>query len=185
MLISKVFGIQGKKLLKPDDNFDELKEFNHDYEGSTSTLEEMHLEYQKLLKQYPDLESRLNSLPGRVFSGRQCPQPGTQAVFFCYALPVLAQKKDAPEGIKEWTTDGGYSQWYLYNLKNEEIVSDPTEIINLIRSAPETPRHNTIPKETLTDIRIKIDYHIKNTYIKKINFTGGIKPALKAWMEIS
>ena len=40
-------------------------------------------------------------------------------------------------------------------------------------------------KETLTNIRIKIDYHIKNTYIKKINFTGGVKPALKAWMEIS
>jgi len=185
LLISKVFGIQGKKLLKPDDNFDELKEFNHEYEGSTSTLEEMHLEYQKLLKQYPNLESRLNSLPGRVFSGRQCPQPGTQVVFFCYALPVLAPKKNGLPEEKEWTTEGGYSQWYLYRLSQEDIITNPTEIINLIRSAPETPRHNTIPKETLTDIRIKIDYHIKNTYIKKINFTGGVKPALKAWMEIS
>ena len=53
LLISKVFGIQGKKLLRPDDDFDDLKEFNHEYEGETSVLEGMHLEYQKLLKQYP------------------------------------------------------------------------------------------------------------------------------------
>ena len=183
--ISKVFGIQGKKLLKPDDNFDDLKDFNHEYEGSTSTLEEMHLEYQKLLKQYPDLETRLNSLPGRVFSGKQHSKPGTQAVFFCYALPVWLQKKNAPAVEKEWTTDGGYTQWYLYRLDKEDIITEPADIIDLIRSQPETPRQNSIPKETLSDIRVKLDYHIKNTYLKKVNAVGGVKPVLKAWLELS
>jgi hypothetical protein len=50
--------------------------------------EEMHLEYQRLLKQYPNLPERLAALPGRVFSGKQHPSAGARAVFFCYSLPV-------------------------------------------------------------------------------------------------
>ena len=34
--ISKTFGIEGKKLLTPDDDYDALREFNHDLEGTTS-----------------------------------------------------------------------------------------------------------------------------------------------------
>ena len=35
--ISKTFGIEGKKLLTPDDDYDALKDFNSQYEGETST----------------------------------------------------------------------------------------------------------------------------------------------------
>jgi superfamily II DNA/RNA helicase len=98
--ISKIFGIQGKKLLRPEDDYDDLKEFNHDYEGDTSVLEKMHLEYQKLLKQNPDLEAHLNSLPKKVFSGKQHPKKSSKAVFFCYQLPV-EQKKSNPDGTEE------------------------------------------------------------------------------------
>ena len=59
-----------------------MKDFNHLYEGTTSTTEKMHLEYQKLLADNPGLEERLNSLPGRVFSGKQHPNPDSRAVFF-------------------------------------------------------------------------------------------------------
>ena len=55
LLISKTFGIEGRKLLRPDDDFDALREFNASYEGKKSRAEEMHLEYQKLLKQDPQL----------------------------------------------------------------------------------------------------------------------------------
>jgi len=65
--ISKTFGIEGKKLLRPEDDFEALRDFTHAYEGTTSPLEEMHLEYQRLLKEYPDLVERLTALPGRVF----------------------------------------------------------------------------------------------------------------------
>jgi hypothetical protein len=61
--ISKAFGIEGKRLLRPEDDYEALKEFNHAHEGSTTKPEEMHLEYQKLLQNDPDLESRLNALP--------------------------------------------------------------------------------------------------------------------------
>ena len=184
--ISKIFGIQGKKLLRPDDDYDDLKEFNHDYEGDTSVLEKMHLEYQKLLKQNPDLEAHLNSLPKKVFSGKQHPKKSSKAVFFCYLLPV-EQKKSNPDGTeeKEWTTDSGYTQWYLYNLENEEVVTEPTDIIDLIRSTPETPRFRSIKNETLSEIRQIIEKRIKDSYLKKVQAPIGVKASLKAWMELS
>ncbi len=60
----------------------------HAYEGTTTPLEEMHLEYQRLLQQYPGLPERLAALPGRLFSGKAHPSPGARAVFFCYSLPT-------------------------------------------------------------------------------------------------
>jgi superfamily II DNA/RNA helicase len=183
--ISKVFGIEGRKLLKPDDDFDALKDFTHIYEGTTSTIEEMHLEYQRLLKAYPDLESKLNSLPGRVFSGKQNPSPGTKAVFFCYALP--APEEIVVDGAKEtiWSEKTGHTNWYIYNIESELITDEPSEIISLIRSEPTTPRRRAIEDATLSEIRIKVEKHIKNSYFKKAQAPIGVKAILKAWMELS
>ena len=85
--ISRTFGIEGKKLLKPEDDYEALKDFTHVYEGTTSPFEEMRLEYQRLLDSDPDLVKRLNLLPDKVFSGKQHPDKGSRAVFFCYAMP--------------------------------------------------------------------------------------------------
>jgi hypothetical protein len=183
--ISKVFGIEGKKLLKPEDDYDALKDFNHDYEGTTSTTEEMHLEYQKLILQYPDLEQRLNNLPGKVFSGKQHPSPEAKAVFFCYALPAPRVDGGKHEGDIEWTNEAGYTQWYLYNLSNDKIAEGPEDIIKLIRSTPETPRHRSLPNATLSGIRKKVEKYIETTYLRSSNAPQGIRPTLKAWMELS
>ena len=86
--ISKTFGVQGKKLLTPEDNYEALKNFNHEYEGTTTSIEKMHLEFQKLIKDNPELLNKIDLLPGKVFSGKEHPSPGTKAVFFCYALPA-------------------------------------------------------------------------------------------------
>ena len=67
LLISKTLGIEGKKLLTPEDDFDALKEFNHAYEGTRMAVEDMHLEYQALLQVDPELEVRLKRLPGGYF----------------------------------------------------------------------------------------------------------------------
>ena len=63
LLISKTLGIEGQKLLTPQDNFAALKEFNHTYEGTKTAVEDMHLEYQALLQADPKLEARLKRLP--------------------------------------------------------------------------------------------------------------------------
>jgi superfamily II DNA or RNA helicase len=96
--ISKTFGIEGGKLLTGEDDYDVLRAFNAAYERTTPT-EDLRLEYDKLLATHPTLAERLTSLPGRVFSGKAHPKPGSKAVFFCFALPVPATKpRDDREG---------------------------------------------------------------------------------------
>jgi superfamily II DNA or RNA helicase len=94
--ISRTFGIEGKKLLTPDDDFEALRNFNHQYEGEATDTEKMQLEYQQLLRDDPPM-----------------------------------------------------------------------------------------PKEALSEIRAKVEKHIRNTYLKSIQAPVGIKPLLKAWMELT
>jgi hypothetical protein len=184
--ISKTFGIEGKKLLKPDDDYEALKEFNQAYEGSPSATEAMRLEWQKLLEADPDLEALLNALPGRVFSGKKHPKLDSTAVFFCYALP--APGIEAHEGLAGdptvWTEAMGHTAWYLYDINADHITEEPTEIIKFIRSKPDTPRHRALVDKTLSEIRAKIEKHITNTYFKKVQAPLGVKAVLKAWMEL-
>jgi len=184
--ISKTFGIEGKKLLRPDDDYEALKEFNHSYEGTTTPLEEMHLEYQKLLSDYPDLLERLSNLPGRVFSGKHHPKQDSKAVFFCYSLP--GPEAAAEEGGSEadkWTEEAGISRWYFYDIQKEAILEDATAIANFVRSTPETPRYRALPEKDLSEIRRQVEKHIKNTYLRKVQAPIGVKATLKAWMELS
>lgn len=179
LLISKTFGIEGKKLLRPDDDYDALKEFNHAYEGTKTAVEDMHLEYQALLLTDPTLQSRLRALPGGIFSGRQRPAKGTAGVFFCYGLPAL----DKETG--EFTHEAGTTRWYLYDLGRNTILEEPGEIVASIRSDADTPRQCKTDEKTLVDLRGKLEKHIKNTYLKRVDAPVGVKPALRCWMELN
>jgi superfamily II DNA or RNA helicase len=185
--ISKTFGIEGKKLLTPQDDFEALREFNQAYEGTPSATEEMHLEYQRLLEQNPGLEERLNSLPGRVFSGKQHPTPGTRALFFCYRLPApgIAAHEGREADPAVWSEENGSTAWYLYHLDTAKILEEPTEILGAIRCQPNTPRRRALEDKTLGDIRRKVEAHLKNTYLKKVQAPQGVKATLKCWMELS
>jgi superfamily II DNA or RNA helicase len=177
--ISKTFGIEGKKLLTPEDDYDALREFNHEYEGSPSFFEKLRLELQDFVKADTSLAGRLTLLPGRVFSGRQHPTAGTRAVFFCFGLPAL----DKVAG--EFTEEAGTTRWYLHDLDRDTILEEPNEIVASIRSKPDTPRHCSIEQATLVEIRAKIEKHIKNTYLKRVDAPVGVKPTLKCWMELN
>lgn len=183
--ISKTFGIEGRKLLTEKDHYDALKNFNEAYEGTTTLLEDMHLEYQRLVSENPGLAERLKLLPGRVFTGKEHPSKNTKAVFFCYRLPRLDLTAKAVDGEPPWTEEAGETKWYLYNLANDTITEEPADIANIIRSTPDTPRVCRIEQLTLTETRKKVEKHIKNTYFKRIQAPVGTKPILKAWMELS
>jgi superfamily II DNA or RNA helicase len=179
LLISKTLGIEGKKLLTAADDFDALKDFNHAYEGTKTAVEDMHLEYQALLQANPELESRLARLPGATFSGRKRPAKSAHGVFFCYALPAL----DKEAG--EFTEEAGTTRWYLYDLDRDAILEEPAEIVGAIRSKPETPRTCATEEKTLVELRAKVEKHIKNTYLKRVDAPVGVKPALRCWMELN
>ncbi len=179
LLISKTLGIEGKMLFTPKDDFEALKEFNQAYEGTRTAVEEMHLEYQALLKADSELEAHLTHLPGGVFSGRKRVPKGARGVFFCFALPALDKEKG------EFTEEAGTTRWYLYNLERDIILEEPGEIIASIRSKPNTPRACTTEQQTLVELRAKVEKHIKNTYLKRVDAPIGVKPALRCWMELN
>jgi superfamily II DNA or RNA helicase len=180
--ISKVFGIEGKQLLEPTDAFDDLRDFTHTYEGEASPAEQLHLEYQKLLRENPALEPFLNSAPLRLFSGKEHLKPDTRAVFFCYRLP--AEDKTLP-AEQAWEGEAGRTGWYLYDLARDQIAEDPPRVAEIIRSTVETPRRIAVEPATLRDVRLKVEKHIKNTYLKQVQAPIGVKPVLKCWMELN
>ncbi len=177
--ISKTFGIEGRKFLTPDDDFDALREFNQAYEGATTNTEEMFLAYQRLLKQYPDLPKWAESMPLRVFSGRDHPIEGGRSIFFCYRLPA----KDATTG--EWSDEASFTKWYLYNLQDDQVEEDATRIHPLIESTERTDRVTREQKSLLSDIRRKMDKHVTNTYMKRVQAPAGVSFSLLAWMEMT
>ncbi len=84
-----------------------------------------------------------------------------------------------------WTEEGGETKWYLHEVASGKIFEEPTEIVAHIRWTPETPRHYTMEQKTLGEIRTTVERHIKNTYLKAAQAPVGVKPVLKAWMELS
>ena len=186
LLISRTLGIEGKKLLRPDDDFAALKDFDHSYEGEPTVLETMHLEYQRLLAAHPDLPARLEALPGRVFSGKAHLQPGTQAVFFCYGLPGKdAQVRDAALEADAWTLAAGRTEWLLLDLQTDKVAEDAAAIDAVIHSEPPTPRHCQIAHATLSEARARVEKHLKNGYFRQVQAPVGVAPQLIAWMELN
>lgn len=180
LLISKTLGIEGKKLLKPEDDYAALKEFNSSYEGETTVQEQLHLEYQKLLDEHDGLEERLAGLPRAIFSGRQRTAEASEGVFFCYRLPAL----DTESG--EFTLEAGVTRWYLHTLPDGTLLDDPRQIADAIRSAPDTPRVCTTDRPLLVNIRDGVLKHIKNTHLKQLDVPiGSPKPLLVCWMELN
>ena len=180
--ISETFGIEGQKLLGPEDDLKALREFNEAFEGRPSKLEEMRLEYRQLLVDDPGLEARLGGLPLRLYSGRERVANRVRGVFFCFALPV---QPPAGGAESEWTTDSGTVQWYLLDLESSKVVEGAEAIHGHIQSLPDTPRRCTLAPADLTQARKQVEKHIKNTYLKRVDAPVGVKPVLKCWMELN
>ena len=102
-----------------------------------------------------------------------------RGVFFCYALPAL----DTETG--EFTDEAGSTRWYLYDFDRDVILEEPGEIVASIRSERQTPRNCTTDEKTLIGIRAKVEMHIKNSYLKRVDAPVGVKPSLKCWMELN
>lgn len=181
--ISKTFGIEGKKLLTPDDDYDALRDFNEAYEGQETPLEKLHLEYQKLLAGDISLAERLERFPKRLFSARRHVSQKTQAVFFCFARPARDEQG-------QWTEAAGDIAWYLYRLADQQVLEAPKDLsaealADLVRSTPDTPRHAELDHPTLAEARKAVEKHIKNSYFKAAQAPIGVKPVLKTWMELN
>jgi len=181
--ISKLFGIEGRKLLTDADEYDDLKDFKATYEGITSPEEALRLELADLLNDYPELGKRLDAFSNRTFSGRKA--IGSQGTFFCWSLPVRIRDADLAKGADAWTASPGDVRWYIRDSATGEIGEDPARIADLIRSASDTPRYLDTPRSTLAEARDAVEKLVRNGYLKQMQAPVGVKPILKAWMELN
>jgi SNF2 family DNA or RNA helicase len=186
LIISRTLGIEGSKLLTPDDEFDPIKELNEQVDGTMSDTEQLRLEYNLLIKEHPELASKLPNFPLKVFSGKALPKPGSRAVFFCYRIP--RPDKDLIEtetGEPRWSDKAGITVWAGYDLEESKTLTDTGAIAELIRSEPDTARRCEIEKTTLSDIRKKIEKQLVTDFLRPLQAPVGISPVLKCWMELN
>ena len=172
--ISKAFGVEGKKLLTPEDDFDALKEFNSQYEGVPSAEEEMSLAYQNLMLENPDYEHYITSLPRMMFSGKG--NDALKGVFFCYELPTKSS-----DGT--WSNDCGACRWYHVD-KLGAISENIYPIWKAIKSEAGTPRVFTVSNMEFKEARKRIESHLRKTYLRMIQAPIGVNPRLITWMQI-
>lgn len=172
--ISKTFGIEGKKLLTPDDDYEALKEFNSAYEGETSADEEIALEYQQLLADNPNYEDTLLDLPKKMYSGKFAST--RKGYFFCYELPT--KKQDG-----SWSDGDGLYRWYW--MDGDENVTESTyEIWKAIRCTSDEARMLTVTEAEFSDVRKKMNTYIKKTYMRAVQAPLSEKPRLVTWMQL-
>ena len=173
--ISKMFGIEGKKLLTPDDDYAALKDFNAQYEGTPSELEEIALAYQQLLKDNPGYVDNVKNLPAKMYSGKASSQ--LNGVFFCYELPV--KKSDGS------MAEEGMYKWFVLDPVAKTVSENVGAIWHAIRCEKNEPRIVTIAHDDFSTIRKMMEKHIRNTYLKKIQAPLGAAPRLVTWLQLA
>ena len=189
LVISRTLGIEGRKLLKPDDEFDPVKELNEECDGMLSDTEKLRLEYNALLKAHPDLAAELPKMPLKTFTGKASPKPGTRAVFFCHRIPRPdANLVPAGEGESvepRWSDAAGFTVWSCYDLDGNRVLSDPGSIADFIRSEPDTVRRCALDRAALSDLRKKVEKQLITDHLRPLQAPVGISPVLKCWMELN
>lgn len=184
--ISRTMGIEGRKLLTPDDEFDPIKELNEQYDGTLSDSEQFRLEYNQLVQQYPELAEQLSGFPLKVFSGKNSPRADTRAIFFCFRIPRPDMTLVETEtGEPRWSDTAGLTVWTCYDLEGKRIMTDAGAIAELIRSVPDTARQCLIEKPTLSELRRKVEKQLVNDFLRPLQAPVGVSPILKCWMELN
>lgn len=174
--ISKTFGIEGKKLLTPDDDYEALKDFNSQYEGKTSGDETVALAYQELINANPNYEEEVKTLPKKMFSGKLSSEK--KGYFFCYELPI--KRADG-----SWSDGDGIYRWYLLDVESGTVLQQPYEIWNAIKCDNYEPRVFTTTEEEFAQKRKTIEEYIKKSYMRVVQAPIGIKPRLVTWMQLN
>lgn len=186
LVISRTFGIEGRKLLRPDDDFDPVKEINEQFEGQQTESEKLTLEYEQLAKDHPDLVAALPNYPLKTFSGKESPSPNTKAVFLCFRIPRPDPNTlDAKTGEPLWTESAGDTVWLLLDLSGKVVAPEAARIANLIRSVPDTQRHCRFDHADLSKLREKAEKELSKSHLRPLQAPVGVEPVLKCWMEIN
>lgn len=186
IVISRTLGIEGRKLLTPDDEFDPMKELNEQFDGTMSDTEQLRLEYNRLIEEQPDLAAKLSKMPLKLFSGKESPRKGTRAVFFCFRIPRPDMNLiEVETGEPRWSDSAGLTIWSCFDLEGNRILTDVGAIAELIRSTPETGRKCAVERVKLSDLRKKVEKQLIHDFLRPLQAPIGVSPVLKCWMELN
>jgi superfamily II DNA or RNA helicase len=190
LVISRTLGVEGRKLLTPDDEFDPIQELNEQFDGTLSDVEQLRLEYTDLLQAHPDLAAELPRLPLKLFSGKALAPSGesanVRAVFFCYRIPRPDPTLlETEAGQPRWSDAAGFTVWLCYDLAEKRILSEPGSIAALIRSQPTTARHCVLDRGLLSDLRKQVERQLLADHLRPLQAPVGVAPILKCWMELN
>jgi hypothetical protein len=106
-------------------------------------------------------------------------------VFFCFSRPAYDADASSREGTDVWTADAGDTKWYLYDLESEKILDDAAKIIKFVQCEPDASRRVRLDSDLLSEVLKSVEKHIAKTYLRKVQAPVGVKPSLKAWMELN
>ena len=106
--------------------------------------------------------------------------PGKKSgVFLCYRLPALDAEKN------QFTLESGITKWYFICDDDKDVLEDPADIAEYIRSEIDTSRKTSRSESDLIKIRSGVRDFIKNSYEKKLDVpVGSPKPKLICWLEV-
>lgn len=184
--ISETTGLEGEKLLTPDDHFKTLKDFNAAYEGQATTEEQLRLFLNNALHDEPDMESFLEALPWRLFSAKAADgcKPG---IFACYRFPSAGKEKN--------TRELGELRWYFLPDGSTEVMTTVDQINNILACNKDTPRHPGRMLSYRRDRLSIIEAYIRSRELKvrksvtMAQVAGGQQGEdrlkLVAWMDVS
>lgn len=179
--ISKTLGIEGGKLLRPDEELEPLRVFNAQYDGIRTVEENMHLAFTELLKSHPELAESLSKLPKRLFSGKKNGTTSLKGVFAAYRYPSRIVKDE--QGNEK--TIPGMCRWYFHEFGADTVKEDLDAINSAIHSVPETQRVVVNTKEELRKSLALIEQQSVRKELKNMNATIGEKATLVCWMEVT
>jgi hypothetical protein len=186
LVISKTLGIEGRRLLRPDDNFDPIKELNEQCDGTLSDLEGLRLEYDELCRDHPDLAAGLGELPLKLFSGKQGTSTRHDLVFFCHRIPGPDKSLvSTADGGVRWSDAAGYTVWSCYDLAGERVLTDLSAIAAQVRSTPETPRCCALDRAKLAEVRAAVHRTLVKEHVRSRQAPQGVDPILKCWLELN
>ncbi len=184
--ISRTLGVEHGKLLTPEDEYEVIKEINKQFDGEQSETEKLRLEYNRLVKEHPEVAATLDDLPLKLFSGKKHQSPGARAVFFCFRIPRPDPDLVSTEsGELRWSDGAGYTAWICSDLEGGQMATDSASIADLVRSLPDTPRHCGIDRAALSALRKKVEKEITKTHLRALQAPAGVTPVLKCWMELN
>lgn len=178
--ISKTLGIEGKKVLSPEDDFEALRDFNAQYDGVMPFEERMRLTLVDILKMNPALQDELPRLPKRVFSGKEKTGSTWKGVFAAYRYPAREVKDD--NGIAK--TVPGECKWYFHRFDTGDVFEDLQAIHAAIESKADTPRVVQHPVSELRNSLTLIEQKRVQPELRNMQALAGEKATLVCWMEV-